>query len=167
MTPVTDAVGLGITGDNSSNMTTSNIFTDKPLNTSSTNELSAISSSRDTAAITRAITIAIGLVGIFGNLFALLVFFYHQPLRKRIPNYFLINQSVLDLIVGLVLILNATLVFDNTTGSSLTAICFLFNARVFLYGPLMTSTWSIVALSFERYTEIVHPIRHKLSLTKK
>jgi hypothetical protein len=164
MTPVTDTVELSLADKNSSYTTTSNIST---YNTSSTTELSAISSRIDTATILKAVTITIGLVGILGNLFALLVFIYHQPLRKRIPNYFLINQSVLDLIVGFVLILNTTVVVDNPTGASLIAICFLFHSRLFLYGPIMTSTWNLVALAFERYMEIVHPIRHKLSLTKK
>jgi hypothetical protein len=164
-TPVTDTAETGLADQNS--IHTSNMSTDKPLNNSSTTEPSYISRTDDAAAIIRVITITIGVVGILGNLFAILVFVYHQPLRKRIPNYFLISQSVLDLIVGLVLIINTTLVLDNPTGFSLIVKCFVFDSPLLMSSSLMASTWNLVALAIERYTEIVHPIRHKLTLTKK
>lgn len=64
------------------------------------------------------VNIAIGLVGVLANLFACFVIIGHQPLRKRLPDYFIVNQCVLDLVVGLVLILYVTLKFGYVAGGA-------------------------------------------------
>lgn len=43
--------------------------------------------------------IAVGVVGIIGNLLACIVMIAHEPIRKRLANYFFINQCALDLVV--------------------------------------------------------------------
>lgn len=111
----------------------------------------------------------IGSVGIISNLFALVVLFGHKPLRKKFPNFFLINQSLIDLFVGAILILTTGMAQISTVGmsqSAALAMCYIINTRFVFTGLLLASSWNVAALSAERYMEIVHPIRHKLSVTR-
>jgi 7 transmembrane receptor (rhodopsin family) len=112
------------------------------------------------------LTFIIGLVGIAGNLFACVIIGGYKPLRKRIPNYYLLNQSILDLLAGLVLTIGTVLSYYKLTGTLYYAFCYMIKARLIFLSLFMASTWNLAALSYERYTEIVNPIRHKLSLTK-
>ena len=64
---------------------------------------------------TSVINIAIGLLGVVGNLFACLVIAYHQSLRKRLSGFFIVNQSLLDLVIGLVLVVHFALKFDRAS----------------------------------------------------
>jgi 7 transmembrane receptor (rhodopsin family) len=88
-------------------------------------------------------------------------------LRKRIANYFLINQSILDLIIGVTMIITSQLSLTDLRGTPLYLSCYLINSRVLYTGFLVASTWNLAAMSVERYFEIVHPVRHKMKLSKK
>jgi hypothetical protein len=110
--------------------------------------------------------LSVGLIGIFGNLFACIVIGCHRPLRKRIANYFLINQSVLDLSIGVMMILTSQVSVSDLRGTSLYVSCYLINSRVLYTSLLLASTWNLAAMATERYFEIVHPVRHKMKLSK-
>lgn len=138
-----------------------NLLTKAALQSTSNN---SSASATDTVNV---LYIVIGLAGIFGNLFALTVLVSYRPLRQRIPNFFLINQSLLDLVIGLFLILTMAMTMNNVTGPSFVAYCYLINSRLFFTSTFVASIWNLAALSIERYLSIVHPIRHKLSLTRR
>jgi len=116
---------------------------------------------------TSVISLIIGCVGLITNLFVCVVFMRHEPLKKRLPNYFLLNQSVLDLVAGLVLMVTKLVAVYVTTRDHpvLIITCYLIKSQLIFLGLFMASVWNLAALSFERYMEIVHPIRHKLWLT--
>jgi hypothetical protein len=111
--------------------------------------------------------IFIGLLGVVSNLFACIVIARHRPLRKRPSDYFILNQCVLDLVIGLFLILYIGLNFQYVKdGTALYAVCYLFNTRILFTGTFAVSAWNIAALGVERYMEVVRPINHRLYITK-
>lgn len=134
--------------------------------TTAATQSTANSSSAAATDTVNVLYIVIGLTGILGNLFALSVLVSYRPLRQRIPNFFLVNQCLLDLVIGLFLILTMAMTMNNVTGPSFVAYCYLINSRLFFTSTFVGSIWNLAALSVERYLSIVHPIRHKLSLTK-
>jgi hypothetical protein len=112
--------------------------------------------------------VIIGVTGISGNLFSCIVIARYPPLRKRLTNYFIVNQCFLDLATALVLMLNITLEYKlrRETGPSLYAACYLIYSRVIFTSVFAASIWNLSALAVERYLKIVHAIRHKTSVTK-
>ena len=64
--------------------------------------------------VTIAIFVCLGLIGCLGNGFVLYVFCSSQKLRKSIVNIYLINQSAIDLMASLMLIVTAKGVTKST-----------------------------------------------------
>jgi hypothetical protein len=112
--------------------------------------------------------VIIGLTGITGNLFSCIVIASYEPLRKRVTNYFIVNQCFLDLVTAFALILNTAFeyIFRNASGPSLYAACYLVYTRIFYTSVFAASLWNLSALAVERYLKIVHAIRYKTSMTK-
>jgi len=109
-----------------------------------------------------------GFVGVVGNCFACAIIIGHRPLRTRLANYYVINQCALDLIVSLLLLTNMT-TFTNykisiNAGGVVT--CYLWKSRVLLLGFLGSSIFNIVALTIERYFEVICPIKHKIYFSR-
>lgn len=109
----------------------------------------------------------IGTLGVIVNLLACVVFLGHRPLRQRIPNYFLVNQCFIDLLIGLMLFLNLTVFPDPTYLLAKQLVCLLWNSKVFFTGLFAASSLNLAILTLERYLEVVHPIVHKLSLSRR
>jgi hypothetical protein len=110
----------------------------------------------------------IGIIGIVGNLFSCVVIARYPPLRKRLANYFIINQCFLDLVTAVSLVINLTIDqnLKNLSGVSLSVACYLVNTRIFYTSAFAASIWNLSALAAERYFKIVHAVRHKTSVTK-
>src|SRR6218665_2992141 len=109
-----------------------------------------------------------GLVGVVGNCFACAIIIGHRPLRKRLANYYVISQCALDLIVSLLLLTNMT-TFTNykislNAGGMID--CYLWKSRVLLLGFMTSSLFNVVALTIERYFEVIHPIKHKIYFSR-
>ena len=108
-----------------------------------------------------------GFIGVVLNLFACIVIAGYKPMRKRLANYFFINQSALDMFIGLSQVLITGLSYVRHAGGWWTYFyCHIINSKFLFTGLLMASTWNLVFMSIERYMEVVHPIRHKLLLTR-
>ncbi len=60
--------------------------------------------------------ILIGIVGVIGNLFVVVVLMSSKALRQKIPNILLIHQSVVDGVTSLFLIITSTNTYDNSGG---------------------------------------------------
>src|SRR6218665_2542306 len=109
-----------------------------------------------------------GFVGVVGNCFACAIIIGHRPLRTRLANYYVINQCALDLIVSLLLLTNMTTFTDFrislNAGGVIT--CYLWKSRAFLLGFMASSLFNVVALTIERYFEIIHPIKHKIYFSR-
>lgn len=126
-----------------------------------------ISSTSHLFSIYDAATLTVGASGILANFSSGLVFIAYRPLRRRLANYFLINQSLIDLLSGLVLILTLIISIDQTTHPPDRAACYFYNAKTIYTSLHVASCFNLVALTFERYAEIVHPIKHKLWITRR
>jgi len=107
--------------------------------------------------------VIIGVFGIVGNFVALLVIGTHKPLRNRLSNYYFINQIVVDFLVCSLLIPSIVPNYGYTN----LLFCLFWQSRVFFLSLYLTSSYSIVAMAIERYMEIVHPIKHRVSVTKR
>ena len=110
--------------------------------------------------------ISIGVVGITGNLLALIVFLGHKPLLKRPANYFLVSQCTINLLVSILLILTIMVDASHWSPSVVVPMCYLWNSRALFSGLFQSSIYNIALLTVERYLEIVHPIKHRLKISK-
>jgi 7 transmembrane receptor (rhodopsin family) len=111
--------------------------------------------------------VLVGSLAIGFNGISLIVIAFHKPLRKRLPNYFVINQCVLDLLMGLSLLITMTLEMNIVVGPSPLLYCYVIQSRLIFVSAFLASIWNLAAMAFERYMEIVHPIRHKLWLSRR
>ena len=112
------------------------------------------------------LNISIGVVGIASNLLALIVFLWHKPLLKRPANMFLISQCTINLLVSIMLILMITIDAQRWSPSLVVPMCYLWNSRAIFAGLFQSSIYNIALLTIERYLEIVHPIKHRLKVSK-
>ena len=113
-----------------------------------------------------AATVIVGAAGVVGNLLVVIVFMKYKKLFQNIKTTFIVNQSVLDGTVSLLIIL-ATLVTTEPHGGDLamTLHCKLWISQVSVWGLLTSSTYNLMAISIERYLAVVHPVWHKVSFT--
>jgi len=109
--------------------------------------------------------ILVAVFGVVGNLLSLTIICTHPPIRKRLPNYYIINQTIADLLVCILLVPSVS-VGVIPYGYSTPLLCLLWESRALFVGVYDVSVYSIAALSVERYLEVVYPIWHKLNVTK-
>ncbi len=150
----------------------SNSTTVATLNTSSNQKLDSTISSDVSATISSSIQVEvayaiIGCIGVVGNFLVAFVLFSVPSLRKKLTNVFIINQSVIDLFVSIFLIatynVDSNVPWDDFRGQLL---CKFWQSKLFLWGFLVSSTYNLVALTVERWLEVVHPIWHKVSFSR-
>src|SRR6218665_1418781 len=109
-----------------------------------------------------------GFVGVVGNCFACAIIIGHRPLRTRLANYYVISQCALDLIVSLLLLTNMTTFTDFKISLDAGGMinCYLWKSRALLLGFMASSVFNIVALTIERYFEVIYPIKHKIYFSR-
>ena len=113
--------------------------------------------------------IIVGSMGVVGNLLVVIVFMKHKKLFQHIKTTFIVNQSVIDGIVSLLLIMTTFIspeLHSDVEGLSVELYCRLWLSQVPIWGLMTASTYNLMAISTERYLAIVHPIWHKVSFTK-
>lgn len=116
----------------------------------------------------------VSFIGISGNVLVLLVFYKTPTLRKRKSFYFIMNQSIIDIISSIFLsIYGFTQIYVTKTLNpkdwstiSKFLFCRLFANRLYLWSMLLASSYNLVFLSFERYLSICHPLNHRVYVTK-
>ena len=80
---------------------------------------------------------------------------------------YIINQSLLDAVVSILIIAISNLNSDIPyTGLTAEWYCLGWQSRAFVWGLMASSTFNLLALTLERYAEVVHPIWHKLHFSK-
>ncbi|CAD5111035.1 unnamed protein product [Dimorphilus gyrociliatus] len=115
----------------------------------------------------------IGLLGVLGNSLVLFVFRKSRNLRKYNSSLFIINQSLLDLVSAVVLIVakwveeevDESRALKNDVAKWL--FCHLWFGEIALWGLMTSSTYNLVVLSLERYASVRHPITHKRYVGKR
>ncbi len=122
--------------------------------------------------IHQAMYIVIGLVGTLDNAFVLFIIWSYKPLRQYHTNLYIANQSMIDAI-GSVLVIIAVSedgcmdqVVSGLSGLSGVLYCKLWKSQVWMWGCFMCSTTNLVIITLERYAEVVYPIWHKSFMTQ-
>ena len=113
--------------------------------------------------------IIVGAIGVVGNLLVVIVFMKYKKLFQNIKTTFIVNQSVIDGIVSLLLIMttfDSREIHGDVDGKWVGLYCKLWLSQVLVWGLMTSSTYNLMAISTERYVAIVHPMWHKVSFTK-
>ncbi len=109
----------------------------------------------------------IGSIGVLDNALVLFVMFSYKRMMKEHNNFYIINQSIIDMFASLFLL--ATLHdCGNTTvleGISGELYCRLWRNKLFLWGCLLSSTYNIVGLTMDRYAGDIITRTSKLVIT--
>ena len=88
---------------------------------------------------------------------------------QNIKTTFIVNQSVIDGVVSMVLIMTTFASIQphsDVDGMWIGIYCKLWLSQLPLSGLMTSSTYNLMAISTERYLAIVHPMWHKVSFTK-
>ena len=111
----------------------------------------------------------IGVAGISGNALVAGVLLYFKHLRKSLTNIFIINQSLLDGTVSCFIILSQFVrdvhMISSPVGQEV--FCRLWLTNLPIWGIFVSSTYNMVAVTFERYYALVHPLKHQSYFTRK
>lgn len=91
---------------------------------------------------------------------------YCMFVNSQITNILIVNQSIIDMLASIMMILTAATDYLNTLTYTDSIrdqfICRFWLSRYPLWGLMVSSTYSIMALSVERYIAIVYPIFYKV-----
>jgi hypothetical protein len=113
--------------------------------------------------------IVIGAIGLTGNAFVVVVMLWSKNMRKNITATYLINQSVIDALASLFLVLQ--LLLTSRAGKDFGTFkdelyCRLWISRDFLWSLFMTSSINLIAITLERLVATWKPLWHRVSLTR-
>lgn len=114
---------------------------------------------------------AIALFGIIGNFFVIFLMLRNPVRRARIPNMLIINQSFLDIVTSIFIVIDKLGVNgDKTIAISGIVLketyCRLWRSQGILWSSMTGSTFNLCVISFERYLAIVWPFKHSRMVTK-
>ena len=109
-------------------------------------------------------------LGIAGNLMVMFVIARSATMRKSYTNMLILNQSGIDFMASILILISTMTVKPNNelTGIAGDLYCRLWLSDFPLWSLLVSSSYSLMAITFERYMSIVHPILHcgKFSMKK-
>ena len=97
------------------------------------------------------------VIGIPGNILAIIVFLSSAQLRRKPINLFFVHQSIIDLAVCIFNILEEAFIEFSVNGQG---ICHMITAKTLSLIGLYTSTYNMTALTIERHFAIVDPLQY-------
>ena len=100
---------------------------------------------------------SIGGFGLLGNTVVLLALGTSKILRKTRTNILIMNQSVIDFLCALFLIL--TTAFENEKPYN-DVYCALWRTKLPLWSMLVSSTYGLLLITLDRYMAVVHAVWH-------
>ena len=111
----------------------------------------------------------IGIVGVAGNSLVASVLLYFKAMRKSLTNTFIINQCCIDGSASLCIILSVYIRDVHWISSSLgqELFCRLWLTNMPIWGIFVSSTYNMVAVTFERYSALVYPFSHHKYFTRR
>ena len=102
----------------------------------------------------------IGIMGIIGNIFVVVIMLMSRKLRRRSANLIITNQSIIDgaACVFLIAITNKSVVRNQV-------MCDFWFTKLPLWSLLVASTYNLIFLALDRYLAIAWPLRHRVSFS--
>ena len=121
-----------------------------------------------TDSVLKVIYMIIAVLGLTGNALVLAVIGYHSTMLKAHTNLYILNQSVIDGTVSVILLFTTYL---EDSGRYLQGIaddvfCRIWASNLPLWGLLVSSSYNLVAMTIERYLAVVYPIWHKVNMSR-
>ena len=110
------------------------------------------------------LNLVIGLLAMLANGFLLVILIYFLENRRQTTNVLIINQTSMDLITSIGIIISyvtndfTATYFPDSLGY---AKCLLFHESIFQYTGLLSSVIGLSVIAGERYVKIVHSILHR------
>ena len=110
--------------------------------------------------------ILIAVLGIVGN--SVVICVVAKSMRKTYANIFILNQSGIDLMASVFIVATTTTnkAVYNLSGTWGELYCRLWLSDLPLWCLLVSSSYTLMALTFERYMSIVHPVLHRNLFSK-
>ena len=116
----------------------------------------------------RSIYILIAFLGVSGNFVVFSILLKYFSKRANITECLLLHQAIIDELTSLLVVL--TTVFPSPLTYPLTPnlwddfLCRVWATQLPMFTCFSTSCFNLVAITFEQYFEIVHPLFHKAYL---
>ncbi|XP_070537556.1 octopamine receptor beta-2R-like [Ptychodera flava] len=110
------------------------------------------------------VVIVISVIGMFDNLIVCYVVYRVRALRTM-TNAFVVNQAVVDSLASFLIAVNHLIDPTSYHGVGGQVLCRIWKSRYLLWSCFTASTYSLVAMTFERYFAIVYPLRYIASFT--
>ncbi|XP_033632456.1 allatostatin-A receptor-like [Asterias rubens] len=109
------------------------------------------------------INTASGVLGILGNGLVSLVIIFERSMHTN-TNALILHQATIDFLGSVFILLQAYIpqVLQPLPGGAPgVLLCYFWNSRYFQLTFFVASTYSLIAVTFERYFAIVHPFRYE------
>nr|XP_054750249.1 allatostatin-A receptor-like [Lytechinus pictus] len=117
--------------------------------------------------VPRVVFSTVGIVGVIGNALVLAVIGCVKDLRG-ITNLLIANQSLIDLMASIMLLIFRVVpqmpVHENQPVRG-AFICIFFDSKVLFWSTIVSSTFNLVLITFERYYAIIYPLHYRKSAT--
>ena len=113
--------------------------------------------------------VSISSVGILGNLIVIMVISRSSMMRKTYTNVFILNQSCIDFMASCCIMLTTTTrtsVAHDLSGIVGEIYCRFWLSDLPLWSFLISSSYTLIVLTIERYIAIVYPLFHYSSCSK-
>lgn len=107
--------------------------------------------------------VTIGVVGIIANGVLSFLLFYNKKTRKGTCNVLILNQTLIDLVACLLLLVTFATKIPTIylTGMSGRVYCKLFGSNAMFATGINASTTGLMVITLERYMKIVHSLVYK------
>ena len=114
--------------------------------------------------------LVIGATGVGGNLLVFCVLIINISKCKNITEKLLLHQTIIDGLTSAWVILNAVFPAPSSYSVSPTVwedfLCRVWATQLPMWMGFSSSCFNLVAITFEQYFEIVHPVFHKVHLQR-
>ncbi|XP_070534246.1 G-protein coupled receptor 83-like [Ptychodera flava] len=111
---------------------------------------------------TTIISVTFMILIILGNLWVIMAVIRQPKLRNSATNVFIVSMSISDLIIGVAFVPIHITDFAYGRYTSSPVLCFITG---FLHSCAMCgTTFSLIAIGFDRYRAIVHPLKPKMTV---
>ncbi|KAI0242709.1 Somatostatin receptor type 5 [Lamellibrachia satsuma] len=111
----------------------------------------------------------IASIGIVGNALAIFVIAQSSKMRNKFTNILILNQSSIDMATSVCILVIKMINFSNENLSGLGGelYCRLWWTEILLWSLMISSSYTLMVLTLERYLRVVHPFFHHKFVSKK